>query len=386
MEFEQITEGFDVQVISEMAIGDGVLVPLPREVIEDIAANDPDPKFATFLIESGFSRSKRNWTPEVMEKISEQINSASDPVVGYLGHIKPDDDPYSFPEIQLHWLRSRCQRVGDRVRMAAKAYVLPEGKGRAYIGRKLVRTVSVSGKAALKPLKDGVEVIDFDLESIDLARPRKAGMRTALVGGLTSEMETEDNTVKPEEIAALSANELRAHNPSLVAAIEDDVRKPLESKVSEQETEIEELKEETDLSKVREALGIDDKADVLETIGSLMSKAAEIAKHAKDNILDAVLGERFKDENTRGLVKKVLATEMADLEIEDESDESKKKVTEMVDTAINEDEILRKMVGEMSASGASFQSKSTDRTASAGKVKNEAGFENDFVAVRKARR
>jgi hypothetical protein len=384
MDFEQITDAFDVQVVSEMAIGDGVLVPLPREIIEDITAYDDQPKFATFLIESGMSASKRNWRPEILEKISEQINTAGDPVVGYLGHIKPDDDGFAFPEIQLHWLRSRCQRVGDKVRMAAKAYVLPEGKGRSYIARKLVRTVSISGKAAMRPIQGGgVDVMDFDLESIDLARPRKAGMRTALVGGLTSEMEQEDNAVKPEEIAALSANELRAHNPSLVEAIESEARKPIETKVGEQENEITELKTEADtLGKVREALGIDESADILSTVGEILVKVKGIAQDAKDKVLDSVLAEKFKDENTRGLVKLALASEMAGLEIEDTSDESKKKVTEMVETKVENNEILRGLVSEQSSSGASFQGKPLER----GPKEFKAGYEDDNVKVRKARR
>lgn len=383
MDFEQITDAFDVQVVTEMAIGEGTLVPLPREIIEEITEQDENPKFATFMIESGFSKSKRNWRPEILEKISEQINSASEPVVGYLGHISPDQDPFAFPEIQLHWLRSRCQRTGDKMRMYAKAYVLPEGRARTYIARKLVRTVSVSGKAAMKPMKDGVDVIDFALESIDLARPRKAGMTTALVGGLTSEMEQEEHSVDPKEIAALSANELRAHNPSLVEAIETDARKPLETKVSEQETEIEELKPEVDtLAKVREALGIDEKTDVLESLGVMMVKVKEIAKNAKDNIVDKVLAEKFKDENTRGLVKLALTSEMANLEIEDESDESKKKVTEMVDGAVEKNEILRSLVGEQSSSGSTFSTPPVDR----GKREIKPGYANSNIEVRKARR
>lgn len=385
MEFEQITEAFDVQVVSEMAIGPGTLVPLPQDVIDDIAQSDENPKFATFLIESGESRSKRDWPPEILEKISEQVNNSEDPVVGYLGHISPEQDPYAFPEIQLHWLRARCQRVGDKVRMAAKAYVLPEGKGRTYIGRKLVRTVSISGKAAMTPKPGGgVKVIDFDLESIDLARPRKAGMKTALVGGLTSEMETEEIRVKPEEIAALTASDLRAHNPSLLTAIETEARKPVEDKVGEQENEITELKEDVDtLSKVREALGLKPETDLLESIGTLMERVRVAAKDAKEAVIDSVLSEKFEDEQTRGLVKLALASEMASLEIEDESDESKKTVTEMVDSAIEDNEVLRKMVGEQTSSGGgSFTGKPVDR-----KPKEiKAGYEDQYISVRKARR
>lgn len=387
MEFEVITDTFDVQVVSEMAIGEGTLVPLPRDIIEEISSLDDNPRFATFMIESGFSKSKRNWRPEIMEKISEQINNSGDPVVGYLGHIKPEDDGFAFPEIQLQWLRSRCQRVGDNVRMYAKAYVLPEGKGRTYIARKLVRTVSISGKAAMKPMPGGkgVDVIDFDLESIDLSRPRKAGMNAVLVGGgLTSEMEEGSKEVDGKEIAALTANDLRTHNPSLVTAIEEDARKPVETKVVEMETENSELKSEVDvLAQVREALGIDDKGDVLQTVGDILVKVRAIAKGAKDKVFDDVLSERFKDDSTRGLVKLALTSEMDSLKIEDESDESKKKVNEMIDKSVEGNEILRAVVSEqISGGGSSLRPAAVSR----GTREIKAGYENENIAVRKARR
>jgi hypothetical protein len=383
MKYESIIDSFDVQVVSEMAIGEGTLVPLPKDVIEEINEQDDNPKFATFMIESGFSKAKRNWRPEILEKISEQINSASDPVVGYLGHIKPGDEGYVFPEIQLHWLRSRCARVGDKVRMYAKAYVLPEGKGRTYISRKLVNSVSISGEAAMKPVTGGVDVIDFDLESIDLARPRKAGMRTALVGGLTSEMEEGSKEVDKAEIAALTANELRAHNPSLVEAIESDARKPLETKVTEMETENTELKTEADLlAEIRLALGIDANADLLESVGAMLSKIKEVAKGAKDKVFDEVLAEKFKDENTRGLVKLALTSEMKSTEISDDSDESKKKVSEMVDKAVEDHEFLKAMVTEEQGSGgSSFTPKPVDR----GTREIKPGYSNENIEVRARR-
>lgn len=378
---EFLVDTFEVEVISEMAVGAGTLVPLPAEIIDGISAVDDDPKFATFMIESGFSKQKRNWRPEILEKISEQINTSSEPVVGYLGHIKPEDDGYAFPEIQLHWLKSRCQRVGDKVRLYAKAYVLPKSKGREYLAQKLVRTVSIAGDAAMKPISGGgVDVVDFDLHSIDLARPRRGGMRTALVGGLTSEMKNGGNEVDKAEIAALSVNELRAHNPTAVAEIESEAKKPLEEKVSEMETAAEEVKPEVDLlSEIRKALGLDEKSDVLATIGTLLSKVKEIGKDAKDRVFDSVLAERFKDENTRALIKRSLASEMNALEIDDESDESKKKVAEMVDSAIDKDDVLKSYVSEHDSGGGASFSKGKEQR---GSREIKPGYENENIKVR----
>src|SRR5262245_41432992 len=114
---EFVIETFDVEVVSEMSIGEGTLVPLPREIIDGISEGHSDPKFTTFLRESGISKQNCNWRLEILERVSEQINTSSYPVVGYLGHIKLEDERYAFPEIQLHWLKSRCQRVGDKVRL-----------------------------------------------------------------------------------------------------------------------------------------------------------------------------------------------------------------------------------------------------------------------------
>src|SRR6476619_2997512 len=98
-----LVEVFDV--ISEIGT-DGVagLVPIDRGTIDSVTQRDDQPRFATFVIESGWSRSKRYWGAELFQDVAEQINRHSEPLVGYMGHIRPDDDPYTFPEIQLQWL------------------------------------------------------------------------------------------------------------------------------------------------------------------------------------------------------------------------------------------------------------------------------------------
>lgn len=376
---DQITDLFDVEVVSEMASGASTLVSLPPDLVAEITDGDDDPLFATFVIQSGWSNSKRYWAPEVLDTISEQVNKAGEPVVGYMGHIKPDDDAFTFPDIQLQWLKSVIQPSSDKTKMFVKAYVLPGTKARDYLKRKLVRTVSVRGDANLKRIQGGVAVSEFDLESIDLSRPRKAGMKTQLVA-LTSEME--DSTVKPEEIAALQENELRAHNPTLVTEIESKATQPLTEKVSEMEAAAEDGKKSTDLIvEIRKALGLAEDADVLTTVGELMTKLKESTKGIKDKIFSEVLEKKFKNENTRNLVRRLAVSEMSteDEETEDE-DEYRKKVEEMVNNFIENDDDLKALVASTETGGGrSLSSLPGER----GNREIKEGYSNDNIEVTK---
>ena len=375
---DEIQDLFECEVVSEMASGAAALVSLSPEKVAEITEGDDDPLFATFVIESGWSKSKRYWPPEILASISEQINRSSEPVVGYMGHIKPEDDSFSFPDIQLQWMKAAIQPSSDKAKLYVKAYALPTSKARDYLKRKLVRTVSVNGIANLKRIQGGVSVNEFDLESIDLSRPRKAGMKNSLVA-LTTEME--DSTVKPEEIAALQENELRAHNPALVTAIETSVKKPLEEKVTEMEAEAEDGKKQTDLiTEIRKTLGLGEDADVLTTIGEMLTKLKAQATDMKDRTFDKVLEKKFKSESTRNLVRRLVVTEMSvDEETEDE-DEYYKKVEEMVNEFIDKDDDLKALVSSTETGGGrSLTSPPGER----GNREIKEGYENENIEVTK---
>ena len=303
------------------------LVPVDPQLISAVTEGDPDPKFATFVIESGWSKSKRYWGAELFQNVAEQINGSEEAIVGYMGHIKPEDDPFTFPEIQLHWLGAKATKVGDKAKLAVKAYVLPNTKGRDYLKRGLVKTVSWRGKVAQIPFEKGVRVSQFAIESIDLSRPRAAGMSAKLVGALTSEMETEGGTeVKPEEIAALQENELRAHNPALVQAIADSATQPLTDTIGEMTTTADALKADADLiPEIKKLFGMSEDADVLEVLGQTAKQLRAAGKSARDAILDAVLSKRFKDEGTLKFVRRIIAAEMqnADVELTGDEDEGR---------------------------------------------------------------
>jgi hypothetical protein len=387
-----IYEIFDpVTVVSEMASGADSLVSLDKETIERVTDGDADPKFAVFVIESGWSKSHRLWDVPVFDSVHEQISGAqgsSDPIVGYLGHIRPDDDPYAFPEIQFHWLRSAVKRAGNKARIFTKAYVLPDTQARYYLKKGLAKTVSWAGQAEQIPFQKGVRVSDFTLDSIDLARPRKAGMSARLVGALTSEMSIGGVEVKPEEIAALSANELRAHAPGLVKQIEEDATKPLSDKVSEMEGEAAALKPEAEIApELRKMLGLAEDADPIEAVTKLLEEAKRVGTGLKERILDQALAKKFKDvkdQSMLSLIRRTLVGEMSDVTLSGDDEKDEKAISEMINDTIDKDSDLKVLVSEMQDAPPRVTNVSNrDNTGEQKELK--AGHEDSFVSVRSRR-
>lgn len=349
----EIFESFDtVAEMSTDAVGG--LVPLSASLVARVTEGDDDPRFATFVIGSGWSKSKRFWGPELFGEVVSEIQNAADgePIVGYMGHIAPNDDPYVFPEIQLQWLGAKMVQTGEKAKLAVKAYVLPGTKGRDYLKRGLVKTVSWRGKAAQIPFQGGVRILKFAIESIDLSRPRAAGMSARMVGALTSEMEEGGNTVKPDEIAALAENELRAHAPALVKAIEGGATGPLNTKIGEMETAIEGAKPiKALIPQLREMLGLGEDADEVGTITAVISHLKAEGKSLREGILDKVLSKRFQggSESDKSLVRRILVGEMTerDVKLTGDEDKDEKVISEMVTETIDGDTSLKQVVSEM---------------------------------------
>lgn len=391
-ELVNIVETFDAAaVVSEMATGSDVLVSLDPEVVARVTEGDDEPKFVTYVIESGWSKSKRLWQPAIFDKVHEQISKAAsegDPIVGYLGHIKPEDDPYAFPPIQFQWLRSSLKKVGDKAQLAVKAYVLPDSKARDYIKRGLGKTVSWYGPVAQVPFQKGVRIEDFHLESIDLARPRRAGMSARLVA-VTSEMSTEEgDEMKPDEIAELQENELRAHNPKLVQSIEQTATKPLETKIGEMTAEADAAKPTLEfIPQLRALLGLAESTDDVTVITKAVEQIKAAGKSLRDSVLASVLDKKLKGDDS-GLVRRLIVGEMSsrwdDVELTGDTDKDEKTVGEMVNHVIDGDDEMKKVVSEMEGVPATPAGTSTDRGDGSRKI--EAGYANSNISVRSANR
>lgn len=381
---EAIVEVFETAV--EMTSDSNAVVPIPPEILSRVTSGDDDPRFATFVIESGWSRSRRFWGPELFNDVAGEMNNAAqgEPIVGYMGHIKDEDDPYVFPEIQLQWLGAKLTKLGDKARLAVKAYVLPQTKGRDYLLRGLVKNVSWRGKVSQERYEDGVKIKSFRIESIDLARPRSAGMNAGLVA-LTSEMEG-GNDLKPEEIAALSQNELRAHNPNLVLEIETAVKTPLQEQVSEMTDEAAAVQPTLDLiPEFRRILGLADDVDDVTVLAKALGSIKDAGKTVRDSILESVLVKKFKDEGTRSLVKRLIVSEMDDLrnfKASGNSGDDEKAVSEMVNTFIDGDETIKAQVSEMEETPASPPTTERSRD---GRRELKVGTTTSRIRVRSAR-
>lgn len=385
MDEDLITEVFETAV--EMTTDPNAVVQLSPEIVSRVTAGDDDPRFATFVIESGWSKSKRFWGPELFTDVAAEMNSAAggEPIVGYMGHIKEEDDPYVFPEIQLQWLGAKLSKVGDKAKLAVKAYVLPGTKGRDYLGRGLVKNVSWRGKVSQERVEGGVKIKQFIIESIDLARPRSAGMNARLVGALTSEMEG-GNDLKPEEIAALSENELRAYNPTLIVAIETAAKTPLETKVSEMEGDAAAVKPTIALiPEFRRILGLADDTEDVVVLDKALKSIKDAGKTVRDAILESVLVRKFKDEGTRKLVKRLIVSEQEDLrsfQASGDDEKDLKVVGEMVNNFIDTDDAIKAQVSEMEGTPASPPGSTTDRS---GQRELKAGLVTSRIRVRSAR-
>lgn len=394
MDENQTADIFE-SVVSEITNGQGdQMVFVNSDVLSRVTIGDDDPKFATFVIESGWSKSRRYWGPELFSDVAAEINQAAvhgEPIVGYMGHIKEEDDPFVFPEIQLQWVGARNMPTGDgSAKLAVKAYVLPGTKALDYLKRGLVKSVSWRGKVAQEAVQGGVKIKKFAIESIDLARPRSAGMSARMAGALSSEMETEGgNTLKPEEIAALQENELRAHNPALVSTIENSATAPLNEKVSEMETVAEQRKPVLAvIPQFRQALGLSEDVSDENVLLAAVSEIRKAGKQLRDSVLDTVLGKKFdtKDENF-GLLRRAIVGEMTSKEFElvGDTDKDEKTVSEMVNEIIDGDEDLKKAVSEMEASPAAPPtSKPAGGVGSQRELKD--GYADSSIRVRKVTR
>jgi hypothetical protein len=214
-----------------------------------------------------------------------------------------------------------------------KAYALPGAQGKGYLERGLVKNVSWRGKVVQELFQQGVRIKKFAIESIDLARPRSAGMSARLVGALTSEMAEEgEEGVKPEEIAALSANELRAHNPALVTTIEADARKPLEEQVSEMSTSAEAVKPVVaEIPDIRKLLGLANETDDVTVLKSAIEFIRTQGKTIRDSILDSVLKSKKLDVNDPNakLARRIIIGEMTEFQPTGDSAKDEQTVSEM---------------------------------------------------------
>ena len=343
----------DVQsrLIGEMGGVDvGTEIPTPQALIDKIKAKDEDPKFAVFEIEAGRSGSNRNWKPEHLEKMAKIINEKRP--VGYKGHISEADDSSAFPTIHALWLGAKVVYEGGKALLRAKCY-LKTKEIRDEVELEMVTGISPRGDSRLRPAKGGgYDVVDFDMESMDFSRKLRNGLPARLVS-VTAEQITKSERgtlqVEPREITALGEDELRAHNPLLVQAIENKATQPLTVKIGEMETRVGELEpNETLISELREKLGISEDKNIVEAVGELVHRIESAASTQVKDFVKSLIEGKVKDEPGRRLVHRLVGEQIEEeFKGRDLDEGTKKEITEKFDGAVESDEDIKATIGEM---------------------------------------
>ncbi len=328
----------------------GTVVAVDSRKLEKIRGRDQEPQFVTVKIESGRSKSNRVWSGEILARIAEQVNKKEP--VGYLGHISEKDDATAFPIPQTLWLGATTTRDTGKTVIFVKGYNFPKAEVRDLVDLGAVNSVSVRGNSRMRATREGYEVVDFELESIDWARKGREGMRAPVVA-ITSEMVGSENeeggtTVEPKDIAALQEAELRQHNPTLVGVIERAATEKANENVAEMEEKVEGAEENQNLiDKIREKLGIEESDDPIESLATLFEQVEEAAKGKAREFVDALLERKIPNVRARAVVAKLVGEmETPTLEDGDISADDQKKIEAKVNETLDGEEV-KELVSEM---------------------------------------
>lgn len=179
--------------VSEMAEGELPEIALEGVDLAALTAGDEEPLFVTIeAVAETVSRNRRRYTAGVVRSIIEQVNERRPD--GYAGHLRDEDRPFVAPQAETLWLGGVVQEIGGKLRGFVKGYVLPSAaERRDYLRRARAagKRVAVSIYGTARGLVDAVErvfeVVEFELESIDWARPGAEGIVTSGAWSLTSE-------------------------------------------------------------------------------------------------------------------------------------------------------------------------------------------------------
>lgn len=185
----------------------------PRVNLGELTAGDENPFFIVLPIArvGEVSANGLEYDEALVSAIREQVVGRG----GIMGHITDDERSTAFPIEDVDWVG--VHRQGTT--LWGKAYV-PPGEAREYMRRLKARggklATSIYGKYR-EELPGTVEgshrMVDFTLESLDLAPPDRAALQLGGAFAVTAQMEQEIEKKEPEMdkdqvIAELTANDV----------------------------------------------------------------------------------------------------------------------------------------------------------------------------------
>lgn len=285
----------DVMVVTELR-GQYPNVPIDASVdYAALVAGDDDPQFLTLPIAKVNAKSGNNrfYDEEFVMELMRQ--TLANKPVGLMGHLSETERATAFPKESLHWVGA--VRDGDLV--WGKAYLIGEARER-------VRRYKASGKTLATSI-DAYASGDWDeslkahrmsakslrLNQIDLAPADRAGIADlARVPMLTTEMQSEVEQEQPAMDKLQVIQELKRDDARLLP---DEVRSAiLESVQTPPEVAL--------VQELRQALQVDDKANLTQLVTELRQAQEQTRKQAITSRISELVNEGVKVESVRGLV------------------------------------------------------------------------------------
>lgn len=233
--------------------------------VEELTKGDEDAMFLTIPIArvGVTSGNKRYYDEEWVQELQKQ--TVSERPIGIMGHIKPEDRGSSFPEEAVHWLG--VLREGDT--LWGKGYI-PPGIARDRIrrykatGRKIATSIFANAKGVWDTVLGAyrMQASTLKLNQIDIAPYDRAGVRAlGMVPILTAEMEETEQEPEMNKDEAIQ---------EIVKTVVPPLRGWPGKTVTPPSPDTQQISE---LTAIRQALGVDDKADLPKVISEMRQAA-----------------------------------------------------------------------------------------------------------------
>lgn len=163
-----------------------------KKLIEE--TKDKNPLFVTAeILSPQVSRNGRMWTEEIIKSVEKQINENKPDA--YQGHLKESERGTKTPDSQTIWIGAATKNIKGKMRLYAKGYVLPYAeKLKIYLkaakatGKNIATSVYGVADQIWNESKKAYEMSNFQLETIDWARPGSEGVQGTGYFSLASEM------------------------------------------------------------------------------------------------------------------------------------------------------------------------------------------------------
>jgi 2'-5' RNA ligase len=302
----------DVLVVGEFKGSYPVVHNFPDVDIAALTKGDEEPVYVTLPVARDNATSdKRNYYSVTFVAELERQMRDKRPVANQ-GHVAEERRHLDFPTPVGYWIGAA--KVGDL--LWGKAY-LPPGEARDMAQRmKAARTAlatSIYGTGSSTwDAQRGVWDMDaegFSLESIDFAPAERSGIAAlAAVPEITSEMaggpsrskhndeseETMGETNEKQIDRTVVIREMSAEDAAILPLV---VRDAVLAASSERRM----------VAEMRQALNLDEKADVVQAVKGLIAEMAALRSTVIAQEIDAQVAEKVKIETARGIVAELVA-------------------------------------------------------------------------------